>query len=67
MLYLTLLVGWSHRRVPHVGWVGVMLAAGVLPGLLLYRFAERPLLRLAKRTRPAPPAEPTAAPVRKAA
>ena len=67
MLYLALLVGWSHRRVPHVGWVGVMLAAGVLPGLLLYRFAERPLLRLAKRTRPAPPAEPTAAPVRKAA
>jgi peptidoglycan/LPS O-acetylase OafA/YrhL len=61
-LYLTILVGWSHRKAWHVGWVGVMVAAGVGAGLLFHQWVERPLLNLAKRRRPAPSAALTAIP-----
>lgn len=54
---LTVEAGMSHRRAPHVAWIALMLAAGVLPGLLLYRLTERPLLNLVKRRRVTPPPE----------
>ncbi|MBX9624288.1 MAG: acyltransferase [Gemmataceae bacterium] len=56
-LYLTTVVGWDHKKAAHLGWVAVMLAGGILPGLVFHRLVERPLLNLAKRKpRPAPAA-----------
>lgn len=65
-MYLTMLVGWDHRKAAHLGWVAVMLAGGVLPGLLFYRIVERPLLDLVKKRRPAEPV-PVPVPLRRAA
>jgi peptidoglycan/LPS O-acetylase OafA/YrhL len=50
---LTVLAGWSHLRVPHTAWLVVMLAAGVLPALLFYRWIERPLMDVVKWKRSA--------------
>jgi peptidoglycan/LPS O-acetylase OafA/YrhL len=46
-------VNWSHSKSGHAAWVVLMFAAGVLPGMLFYRYVERPLLGLAKRKRKA--------------
>jgi peptidoglycan/LPS O-acetylase OafA/YrhL len=69
VLYVSMSAGWSHRKFPHLVWVGAMLTAGVASGLLFHRFVERPLLRLAERRRPAAGAEPGGVPepVRRAA
>jgi peptidoglycan/LPS O-acetylase OafA/YrhL len=55
VVVLTQDLGWSHHRAQHLVWIALMLAAGVLPGLVLYRLAERPLLNLVKRPKPAMP------------
>ncbi|MDB5308337.1 MAG: putative rane-associated acetyltransferase [Gemmataceae bacterium] len=60
--HLTIAAGWSHTRLPHIGWVVVVLAGGVLPGLLFFQVVERPLLGLAKRWKPKRPPVPTPAP-----
>ena len=52
-MYLTLLVKWSHSRLGHTAWLLVMFVGAVVPGLLLYRWVERPLLNLVKRKKPA--------------
>lgn len=61
--------GLGHRRLPHLGWIGLTLALGVGFGMLLHRFVERPLLRLAERRKPVAAQPPAAAPepVRRAA
>ncbi len=48
-MYLTMLVKWPHSRLGHTAWLVVMFAGAVGPGLLLYRWVERPLLNLVKR------------------
>ena len=53
-MYLTILAGMPHNQTGHLAWLGLMLAAGVGPGLLFHRFVEAPLLRLGKRARPGP-------------
>ncbi len=64
---VVLTAGLGHTRLPHLGWIALMLAAGVAPGLLLYRFVERPLLNLVKRPRKAVPPADAPAPLRRAA
>jgi peptidoglycan/LPS O-acetylase OafA/YrhL len=59
-LYASVLVGWSHRRVWHLGWAGLTVAAAVGAGLLFHRWVERPLLALGRR-KPRLPASPAAA------
>jgi peptidoglycan/LPS O-acetylase OafA/YrhL len=71
-MYLTMLVGWDHKKAAHLGWVAVMLAGGILPGLLFHRLVERPLLDLVKRkprasVLPAPEKAAVPAPARRAA
>jgi exopolysaccharide production protein ExoZ len=47
--------GMSHRFVPHLGWLAVMLTAGVGGGWLLHFLVERPLLRVWRNKPPAKP------------
>jgi len=54
--YLTVLAGMNHSRTVHSAWIVLMLVVSVMPGLLLHRYVESPLLRLGKR-----PKEPAAA------
>ena len=51
VLYGSVSVGWSHRKAPHVAWVAVALTGSVLPGLLFYRWVEKPLLEWARSWR----------------
>ena len=65
---LTMWVGLKHSRLGHTAWIGMMLVVGVVPGLLVYRFVEAPLLRLVKKPRPKlAVVEAEAIPVRRAA
>ena len=48
LLYLTMLVSWSHSRSWHVVWLAIMIASGLGAGLLMHRFIERPLQGLGK-------------------
>lgn len=66
MQYLTMLVHFPHNRSGHLAWLGIMFAGAIVPGLLLHRFVEAPLLRFGKkaRSRVEAPAEP---PIRLAA
>ena len=63
--YLTLRAGWEHSRLPHLGWLVVMLTAGAGAGVLFHWCVERPLLNVMKRKKPRPietiPATPQAA------
>lgn len=60
--YLSMWANVSHSRVPHCAWLAAMVAAGVVPGLLLHRYVEAPLLRLGKRrTAPVETARPAPA------
>jgi exopolysaccharide production protein ExoZ len=63
-LYLSVLVGWSHRKVWHLGWVGLLVAAAVGGGLLFHRWVERPLLALGRRKSPPTVSPAVAAPAR---
>jgi exopolysaccharide production protein ExoZ len=58
-------VGWHaviygcyvpHTRLPHLGWLAGTFAACVAAGFALHVAVERPLLKLVKRKKPAPPA-----------
>ena len=51
-------VGFSHLRVAHTFWIGMMIAAALVPGLLIHRFVEKPLLSVWRREKPRPAAEP---------
>jgi peptidoglycan/LPS O-acetylase OafA/YrhL len=70
-MYLTMLVKWPHSRLGHTAWLVVMFAGAVGPGLLLYRWVERPLLNLVKRKKAEaaaiPLPTPAASPVKRAA
>jgi peptidoglycan/LPS O-acetylase OafA/YrhL len=66
--HLAMKVLWPHNRLPHVAWLAMLTAVGVVPGLLMHRWVEAPLMRLAKGRRKVeavPAADP--APVRRAA
>jgi peptidoglycan/LPS O-acetylase OafA/YrhL len=52
-LFLTWRIG--HSLLPHLVWIGAMIAAGVGGGWVMYRLVERPLMKLGKRRKP--PAE----------
>ena len=67
MMYLTMRANMSHTRVPHCAWVALIMAAGVLPGMLFHRYIEAPLLRLGKRKRPTAATVSHAVPTRRAA
>lgn len=58
---------WGHGKSSHYAWIAMMFAAGVLPGLLFYRYVERPLIGLWKRKPKAAVPQATPAPVRVAA
>jgi peptidoglycan/LPS O-acetylase OafA/YrhL len=41
--------GISHRLLPHLLWLTLMIGSGVGGGWIMYRLVERPLLRLTRR------------------
>lgn len=51
----TMAVGWSHRKLPHVGWILVTFAAAVGLGVLLHYVVERHVLAAVKKRQPPQP------------
>jgi exopolysaccharide production protein ExoZ len=67
-LAISLYLNWDHKKLAHGCWLVYMMAGCVVPGLLFYRYVERPILNLVKTRRAPPESVPMApAPVRKAA
>ena len=70
VVYATIQVGWSHTRVPHVLWLGLLFWSGVGSGVVFYWLVEARVMAWGKRARkptPAPAPEVSSPVLRRAA